>query len=220
MVSMKSNSGNKVIGRPREFDKEKALNAAMRVFWEKGFDGTSLADLDKAMGINRPSMYAAFGNKEELFLQALKAYGQARGEFVHGCLTESSAREGMDRLLRHRVAEFTDPKNPGGCFGNQASLGGCSVSGELQKLLNEMHLGMERAFKKRFDQAIEDGELAAEVPTANLARYYAVFLKGLALYAKAGGSKNELTEVVNTVMERWPAKSIRSKPRSASKKLA
>src|SRR6202035_3213375 len=106
-------------GRPREFDADKALDAALKVFWRKGFEGASLPDLTRAMGINRPSMYAAFGNKEALFRRALDRYAQGPAAYVRQALDEPTARRVVERLLRGAVEALSDPRNPRGCFAVQ-----------------------------------------------------------------------------------------------------
>src|SRR5579859_3096090 len=103
-------------GRPREFDAEKALDAALAVFWRKGYEGASLPDLTEAMGINRPSLYAAFGNKEDLFHLALDRYAEGPGAFVQKALEERDARTVAERLLCGAVLLVTDPRRPHGCL--------------------------------------------------------------------------------------------------------
>src|SRR5437762_10822949 len=103
-------------GRPREFDTEQALDAALEVFWRKGYEGASLPDLTEAMGINRPSLYAAFGNKEELFRTVVTRYVEGPAAFVREALEEPTARGVAERLLSAAVDLVTDPRNPRGCL--------------------------------------------------------------------------------------------------------
>src|SRR4030081_1680148 len=109
-------------GRPRSFDTEKALDRALQVFWRKGYEGTSLPDLTEAMGINRPSLYAAFGNKEGLFRKALDRYAERSGGLMCEAMKEPSARAAAERLLRATADALTDPRNPRGCLAVQAAL--------------------------------------------------------------------------------------------------
>jgi AcrR family transcriptional regulator len=192
-------------GRPLEFDREKALNAALRVFWEKGYDGTSLSDLTAAMGINRPSMYLSFGNKETLFQKAMEGYTQKNAQLIADCFLAESAREGMERLLRKAVNVFTDPKNPGGCFGNTGTLTCSSVSDEMKRYLEQRWKSFDLTLKRRFDRAVTAGELASGTSTKDLAHYYSVVFQGLGLHAKRGSTRKELLRVVGLAMENWPA---------------
>src|SRR6266571_4767093 len=110
------------VGRPRAFDIDKALDRALRVFWRKGYEGATLSDLTKAMGINRPSLYAAFGNKEDLFRKALDRYAQGPAAYVREALSKPTARAVAQALLGGTVDLLTDPRNPHGCLMVQGTL--------------------------------------------------------------------------------------------------
>src|SRR5580700_8309201 len=103
-------------GRPRAFDTDEALDQAMHLFWRKGFLGTSLSDLTEAMGINRPSLYAAFGNKESLFRKALEHYSKGPSAYLNDALREPNARAVVERLLRGVVDLLTNPHTPTTCM--------------------------------------------------------------------------------------------------------
>lgn len=191
-------------GRPREFDVDKALDGALRVFWLKGYDGSSLSDLTKAMGINRPSMYAAFGNKEQLYFKTLERYSKSRNEHLDEFAAAPTARESVESLLRDTVEKVTDPKNPGGgCFGVQGTMTCFNMSRQVKEHIGDMHAAFERLCKERFNRAIEAGELPRG-SAADLARLCAVMIQGLALQAKAGSSRKELHRVVDLYLETWP----------------
>src|SRR5947208_7756415 len=110
------------VGRPRAFDVDQALDQALKVFWRKGYEGASLPDLTRAMGINRPSLYAAFGNKEALFRRAIERYVEGPAAHFREALREPTARTVVERLLRGTVASLTDSRNPPGCFLVQEAL--------------------------------------------------------------------------------------------------
>ncbi len=183
---------------------DKALDGALRVFWLKGYDGASLTDLTKAMGINRPSMYAAFGNKEQLYCKTLERYSQARSEHLGEYFAAPTARESVELLLRDGVEKFTDPKNPGGgCFAMQGAMTCFNMSRQVKEHIGDMHVELERILRERFNRAVESGELPRG-SAADLARFCAVMIQGLALQAKAGSSRKELNRVVDLYMEKWP----------------
>jgi AcrR family transcriptional regulator len=203
---MKSRATQEHRGRPREFSPEKALDAATRVFGDKGFEETSLSDLTKAMDINRPSMYSAFGNKEQLYRKALARYSDAGDKQVADCLAGKTARESVDRLLRKGVSTFTGSKGGGGCFVTQPPPAGSSASEATRKEVARRRRGVERELRKRFDRALEEGELPREVSTEDLARFYSVLVQGIALQAQHGGTRKQLLRVVETAMQGWPGK--------------
>lgn len=195
----------KKIGRPRQFDEELALDAAMRVFADKGFETASLVDLTEAMGINRFSMYATFGNKEALFRKALERYAQMLAAEMESCLAAVPAREGVLRLLRNSALRVTDPQGPGACLVTQAPLITSDLSSETHQLVAQKRAGIELALDRRFARAIQDGELPRGAVPADLARYYAVMMQGLALQAQHGATRDQLFAVIDVAMGAWPA---------------
>jgi AcrR family transcriptional regulator len=156
------------------------------------------------MGINRPSIYAAFGNKEQLYCKTLERYSKSRSERLHAFSAAPTARESMELLLRDTVENVTDPKNPGGgCFGAQSAMTCVNMSRQVKEHIGDMHVASERLFRERFNRAIEAGELPRG-SAADLARLCAVMIQGLALQAKAGGSRKELHRVVDLYLQTWP----------------
>jgi AcrR family transcriptional regulator len=193
-------------GRPREFDPDKALDKAMRVFWKKGYEGASLPDLTKAMGINRPSMYAAFGNKEELFRKVLDRYGSPEGPFAGTAnpLAEPTARAVAQRTLMWTVGMLTCPKNPRGCLLVQAALVCGNESEPIRKELILRRRRQESDLRKRFLRAIAEGDLPKTADAENLARFIATVTAGMSVQAASGASRADLLKVVETAMRAWP----------------
>src|SRR5277367_247335 len=152
-------------GRPRAFDEEQALDAAMLVFAGKGYEGASLSELTTAMGINRFSMYATFGNKESLFVKAMERYTQVSNEHLAACLATGTAREAVEKLLRRGVMMVTDPDSPGVCFVTQAPLDDSEASEKTRKFVARKRAAVELALRRRFDRAIAEGELPGRVST-------------------------------------------------------
>jgi len=198
-------------GRPREFDTDKALDGALRVFCFKGYDGASLSDLTKAMGINRPSMYAAFGNKEQLYRKTLDRYSESRSERMNEFSAAPTARASVELLLRDAVENVTDPKNPGGgCFGVQGAMTCFNMSRQVKEHIGDMHVAFERLCRERFNRAIEAGEQLPSGSAADFARFCSVMIQGLALQAKAGSSRKELQRVVDLYLDSWPPRPVGS----------
>jgi AcrR family transcriptional regulator len=192
-------------GRPREFCEEKALDAAMGVFASRGYAGASLANLTQAMGINRVSMYAAFGNKEALFVKALNRYTEQGSVRLAHCLASGTAREAIERLLRDSVTMFTDPKGHGVCFVTQGPLSDTDASAKTRRFVASKRASIESTLRDRLDLAVTNGELTRTESTADLARFFAVMIQGLALQAQHGGTREELLRVVEQALSRWPA---------------
>ncbi len=195
-------SGNPT-GRPKEFCEKQALQAAMGVFAEKGYENASLADLTSAMKINRFSMYSSFGNKEQLYVRTMEIFNQARRERVAEFLSGPSARQSMDRWLRDIVEKFTE-EGHGVCFVTQAPLSREAASRETRDLMEKRRMEVEQAIKRRLELAIEEGELPAGTCAGALAAFYAVIIQGMALQAQHGGKREDLMGVVDVAMSKWP----------------
>lgn len=192
------------VGRPRAFDIDKALDRAMKVFWRKGYDGASLPDLTRAMGINRPSLYAAFGNKQALFRKAIDRYASGPACFVREALEQPTARGVVDRYLRGGIDLVTDARNPHGCLMVQAALASGDTADAVRREMVKRRAAGETALRKRFERAIAEGDLPPNTDAADLARYIAVLAYGMAVHAAGGASRDELTKVVERVMRNWP----------------
>ena len=189
-------------GRPREFDEEKALDAAMNVFWRDGYEGASLANLTQAMGINRPSLYAAFGDKEQLFRRVVERYENGPAAYVTDALKEPAARAAIERLL-YAVADMsTCPENPRGCLMVQCALG--DTCGPVRDLLIAHRGAGERAIQRRLRRAKAEGDLPPDVNPADVSRYVVTVMRGLCVEAAGGATRRELRKVVRTAMKAWP----------------
>jgi AcrR family transcriptional regulator len=197
-------------GRPRGFDIDEALNSALRVFWEKGYEGASLLDLTQAMGINRPSLYAAFGNKESLFHQAVERYVEKNACHVRAALGEPTARGAVERLLRESIALITDSKNPKGCFLVQSALACGDAAEPIRKAMAGRRAVGEAALRERFRRAIQDGDLPADTDAADLARFVTVVAHGIAVQAAGGTSREKLRRAAAIAMRAWPTPSNRA----------
>lgn len=201
---MKKDSTSAAVGRPRAFDPHVALEKAMRVFWEKGYEGTSLTDLTDAMGINRPSLYAAFGNKEELFLKVLDRYGSGPASYALKALKEPTARAVIEKLLRASVDLLSDPATPRGCMAVQSVLCSSDAAATVREAARCSRTAMEAKMRERFDQARKEGDLPATVEPEDLARYVAMLLNGLSVQATNGASQAEMKQTVEFILKALP----------------
>jgi AcrR family transcriptional regulator len=200
---MKRKRAASLLGRPRAFNTEKVLEQAMRVFWKHGYEGSSLPELTKAMGINRPSLYAAFGNKESLFRKALDRYQEQVGALVRDALAEPTARGAVERLLK-MVIRNPAPGKIRGCLLVQGALACGSSADSIRKELARRRLAGERALRDRFERAVMEGDLSRDSDPTALAKYVATFQHGLAVQSAGGASGEELLAAVEIALRKWP----------------
>ena len=193
------------MGRPRAFDMDQALDQALHVFWEKGYAGTSIADLTEAMGINPPSLYAAFGNKEKLFKKALDRYEDLRDQILEEAFAAPTAREAVTRLLEGTAERLSDKCNPRGCLMVQGALSGGEECEAVKRDLASRRAGGEALIHKRLKRAKREGDLPSNVDAAALARFVATVMHGMAVQAAGGAAPKELRAIVNTALRAWPA---------------
>lgn len=192
------------VGRPRCFDAAKALDAAMRVFWEKGYEGASLSDLTRAMRIERPSLYATFGNKEALFRQVLDRYAGSVSAFVMESLNQPTARAAVERLLRSGADALTSARSPAGCLMIQAGFSGAEDSKRIRREINRRRDEAENALRKRLERAKREGDLPTDSNPEDLARYIYTVSHGMAIQAKAGATRAQLHRIAETALKAWP----------------
>ncbi|MFJ9425841.1 TetR/AcrR family transcriptional regulator [Streptomyces sp. NPDC101249] len=192
------------VGRPRGFDADEALERAVHVFWEQGYEGASLTDLTSAMGITRTSMYAAFGNKEELFRKALERYSEGPAAYVGRALREPTAQRVATAFLDGSVRATTRPGCPAGCLGVQGSLAaGESGHAARDALVAWRDEGVAR-LGERFERAVDEGDLPSGTDPLLLARYLMTVANGIAVQAVGGASSDELHRVAALALRNWP----------------
>jgi len=192
------------MGRPREFDVDKALDLALQVFWRKGYEGASMADLTETMGITKPSLYSAFGNKEELFRKALDRYVDGPGGYFQVALAKPTARAVVEHLLYESAAAVTDPNHPPGCLAVQGALScGDAAESIKQELMSRRAKG-EQDLRERFERAIAEGDLPSGSDAADLAAYLSAILQGMAVQAAGGTTRAQLRKIAEMALRTWP----------------
>ncbi|PJE95787.1 TetR family transcriptional regulator [Streptomyces carminius] len=192
------------VGRPRGFDTDEALEQAMRVFWEQGYEGASLTDLTDAMGITRTSMYAAFGNKEELFRKALERYTEGPASYGARALREPTARQVAAAFLNGSVRATTRPGCPAGCLGVQGSLAAGESGAGARDTLTTWRDGHLALLRDRFRQAVDEGDLPPDTDPGLLARYLMTVANGIAVQAAGGAPRDDLQQVADMALRSWP----------------
>ena len=191
-------------GRPRVFDMDEALDKALKIFWERGYEGASLAELTETLGINKPSLYAAFGNKEELFHKALLKYATGPVAFVKDVIDEPTAYKVAEAFLVKAAEFLTDPQHPKGCMIVQGALSSGESAEIVRNVLIKYRASYESLLAERFTKAKQEGDLSSDADPRNLAKYLATLHQGMSVQATSGASREELLEMGNLALKVWP----------------
>jgi AcrR family transcriptional regulator len=192
LKSKSMNTGNGKTGRPISFDKDAALESAMLLFWQRGYEGTSMADLTQAMGLNPSSIYAAFGDKHALFQLAVKRYMEMRAKYAGKALEEPTLEKVVRALFDNTVAFLTTPGHPASCMTLSGAVG-CSVdAAPARDIMTEIRKQNEAVMRERFIKARKSGELPKDVNVDDYTRYLSTIIAGLSIQAANGSTKAEL----------------------------
>lgn len=191
-------------GRPRGFDRDAALLAATRLFWARGYDGTSLADLTGAMGISPSSFYAAFGDKKSLFAETIQGYMQRYTAIYIEAVRCDTAREATERILRDSVDEFTDDNRPMSCLVVSAAIQGGAETLDVRQSLEEHQRALEAILAERIEQDKTAGRLNTDLDTAVLTGWVRTIWEGLSNQSNAGTPRPRLHDIVTLAMRVWP----------------
>ena len=194
-------------GRPCSFDTDAALDRALEVFWSHGFQSASLSELTAAMGVSKPSLYAAYGNKEALYLKVLERYVMQQSAAHIAVLdTEPDARRAIEGYLRSIATMHTDPALPGGCLiiNGMSDRGGTSTPAAIELALQKMLQGSEDKLRERLLRARRDGQLAPGTHVSDLAALFISLIAGLSVLAKSGAKRAKLYAVITAAMRAWP----------------
>ncbi|HEY6870415.1 MAG TPA: TetR/AcrR family transcriptional regulator [Novosphingobium sp.] len=191
-------------GRPREFDPDVALAAALRVFWQRGYEGASLVELTEAMGITKPSLYACFGNKEALFRRALDLYERDKLSYVRKALEAPSAREVAERLLRGGLDIHCSSGDPQGCLGVISAVACGAEAESIRREVLARRASSEAAMVERFARARDEGDLPPSFTPEAIVCYLTTVMQGMSLKAGAGVPREQLEQLVETTLAIWP----------------
>ena len=203
MISVVEEARKVAIGRPRGFDAGEALQRAMVVFWERGYDGVSLTDLTQAMGITKTSMYAAFGNKEDLFRKALERYAEGPASYGTRALEEPTAGEVATAYLAGAVRASTQPGCPARCLGVQGLLAAGHLGPAARDALIAWRDDQVSRLRDRFQRAADEGDLPPDVDPGLLARCLMTLANGIAVQAAVGAGRDELEQVADAALRSW-----------------
>ncbi|MFD0207297.1 MULTISPECIES: TetR/AcrR family transcriptional regulator [Saccharothrix] len=190
-------------GRPRTFERTEALRVAMSLFWEQGYEGTSISELAAAMGINSPSLYAAFGSKEALFREAVALYDKTESDATATALAEPTARRSMEALLHNNVVAYTEPGTPRGCMIVLAANTGKTKNEEVREYVAEYRRATITMVADRLRRGVADGDVPPDADIAAISAFFTTVLHGLSIQAHDGASREELQQVVDVAMAAW-----------------
>ncbi len=195
-------------GRPPAFNKADALDKALKVFWTRGYEAASMAEISEALCMNKPSIYAAFGNKEALFRKVLAKYCAGPVAFVAESMREPTAKQVVAKFLTNAVACLTNPNNPSGCMIVQGALTCGQGSAMIQQELMLFRKTYEDALSQRFELAKTQDDLPPQVNAAQLAKYFSTIHQGLSVQATSGATQDELMAVVEIALQNWPVTKV------------
>jgi AcrR family transcriptional regulator len=194
------------MGRPRAFDPDEALNLALEVFWRKGYEGASLHDLTEAMGINKPSLYAAFGNKEDLFRKALERYTREKIAYFADAEQAPTARGVAERLLFGAVDMLTDPAHPVGCLVTKGAITCGDEAPSIKELIDHIRVDYETRMHARLERAKQEGDLPADADVDHLTQFLTTLVQGMSHQVIHGATREQLHKVAETALLAWPAR--------------
>jgi AcrR family transcriptional regulator len=191
-------------GRPRGFDREAALDAALTEFWSHGYEATSIATLTKAMGINPPSLYAAFGDKRKLFTRAVERYAETHGSYGAQALAQPTGREAVETMLRLAAAEYAGADHPPGCLVIDGATNTTDASRDVAEELRGYREGTKQALADKIAADVAAGLLPPDTDAKALAAFYAAVIQGMSTQARDGATEADLQRIADVALTAWP----------------
>jgi AcrR family transcriptional regulator len=205
MKAVKQSKSKRKTGRPLSFDREEALQKAMLAFWKGGgYETTSISDLTAALGITPPSLYTAFGDKKELFLEAVRLYSRSADEMMHWIADAPSSYDAAQQYLTRAAAFFTGDTTPHGCLLVSTSVSGSEASDDVRAAVVRQRESMTTALERRIKRDIQAGVLQGEADAETLADLVITTIQGMAVLARDGVSRERLNAVARQTMAAWP----------------
>ncbi len=191
-------------GRPLSFDRDAALEKAMLAFWRHGYESTSISILAAAMGVTAPSIYAAFGDKRQLFLEAMHRYAGSLDSLSQALTAAPTAREAAHRMLLGAAERFTGKGTPHGCLMASATAGGSADSAVVRRAVADVRRKIETLLRRRIEADVSSGELSGATNAAVLAGMVIALIQGLSLLARDGAKRETLNAIVEAGLGAWP----------------
>lgn len=201
---MKDLASNKKTGRPLSFDRDAALQQAMLAFWRHGYETTSISELTHAMGITAPSLYAAFGDKQRLFLEAMRLYAGSPYELDAALAEAPTAREAAQRMLYAAAKAFTTEAMPKGCFLASATASGSAASASVQHEVANIRRDIQQRLQRRIEQDIANTALPPSTNSAALASLVIALIQGMSVLARDGADHQTLLPIIDIALTAWP----------------
>lgn len=204
IMNTEKSSTLKKRGRPRSFDRDAVLEQAMRLFWQHGYETTSMVELLEVMQITTPSVYSAFGDKERLFLESVERYIKGPASYQVEACKEVTAKAAINRILREAAENYVNPENPRGCMLVVSTVNSCPATSPVQKAVNAARYETECALRGRIELGMIDGDVPKTADAAALASFFSTLLNGMSIKAKEGASKETMMALVDNAMRVWP----------------
>ncbi len=191
-------------GRPLSFDRDAALRQAMLIFWQHGYETTSVADLTAAMGISTPSLYTAFGDKKRLFLEAMRLYAGDPDDMARAIRDAPTAYQAAHDVMAAAATTYTGEATPKGCLLASAAASGSAAAADVQDAVATVRRGIEHCLRARIERDIEDGVLPPGAQAAPLAGLILAVTQGMSVLARDGASRASLLAIVEAALQAWP----------------